>query len=1086
MLALGLQLLLCSALVAGLQQPAVDLELSAAAGETITVANEQQLRAALAVGDLGWRDRRALHLNADIHLTTLLTISAPVRLHGACTDAAGSARPCVLSGTASSAGAGTPLLHISGPAALAQLSNLELVGGVGAGSLAGALTASNHSIAELVGVRLAGNTAAAGGGARVDTHAQLSLTRCFVEDNSAQQGGGGIFAHSGSLHLDRTTVQGNRAGEGAGISLSGGSRLTATGCSLGGNLLLGSSEGPEAGADLLVVDGDNSAAYLDPLPEHGEVSVRGGKLRRMSLLTDTSADADASRLHHVWDAQEAILPGKLPKQQQVRRQPQRQPAGQPTAEEAVQLKQRSKMSADERTVVDWMWRVGRAESSEIAVAAAAGRAQAKQKDEQPRSSRKLKQAYTVGVTTEKELADAISSKERYIRLDAHIGLTGAFKGLMSVLPPIKASVTITGNCNNQIFGGLCLLDAKSLDRIIHVDNSIFAPSFFVTFENIRFTGGSASGLGGAFFNQGRMQAEFNNCQFVGNSATNGAGAVSLADGAIGLFNKVLFQDNVAQFGAGGAAYLTSNAGFTLVEFQANTAPSGGAVAVGQSSSGIYFNGCTFNGNSADVFGSDVYMESWVATPAYFNPFPTSAQVYPSSVTVPYSSFTSWPALPLFTSPPPSPPSPPRPPPPSPPSPPNPATWVYTEDELWDALAAGNNTITLGAHIQMASGGRWWGGPPPSIIFPLTVVAQCAGFGSKCIIDMNGAPNPLFLIQQNALFSASNVRVLNGATMGNGGAVQVSGLIQGATFDSCDFMSNIATDGGAVNVQGSSKVVFSNCAFGVNVADNLGGAVKTVGANVTFARSTFYQNRAAQGGAIALGPMSNIVLITSNFSDNRASKTTPAEGAWGEDIFIAAPAGSSIALNQLPPESVAKIFPRSSNTLQYSVPPPMPSPPTINAPPFQRPPFPAPVAQPPARVRSSPPSPPNPPPRPPPGPPSPPLGIYTKGTPILWAPIAVGGLLLAFLVFFIVVLCCHRRILPKLEKPNELEKRLRGEYEPSDSEEEEMSVGDPTQSEIQVTLEGYYGTARFRRKEKAPRAASGPLSAGVSALPPAVQ
>lgn len=50
----------------------------------------------------------------------------------------------------------------------------------------------------------------------------------------------------------------------------------------------------------------------------------------------------------------------------------------------------------------------------------------------------------------------------------------------------------------------------------------------------------------------------------------------------------------------------------------------------------------------------------------------------------------------------------------------------------------------------------------------------------------------------------------------------------------------------------------------------------------------------------------------------------------------------------------------------------------------------------------------------------------------------------------------------------------------------MSVGDPTQSEIQVTLEGYYGTARFRRKEKAPRAASGPLSAGVSALPPAVQ
>lgn len=31
------------------------------------------------------------------------------------------------------------------------------------------------------------------------------------------------------------------------------------------------------------------------------------------------------------------------------------------------------------------------------------------------------------------------------------------------------------------------------------------------------------------------------------------------------------------------------------------------------------------GNVADVFGNDVYMESWVATPAYFNPYPTTAR-----------------------------------------------------------------------------------------------------------------------------------------------------------------------------------------------------------------------------------------------------------------------------------------------------------------------------------------------------------------------------------------------------------------------------------------------------------------------------
>lgn len=75
---------------------------------------------------------------------------------------------------------------------------------------------------------------------------------------------------------------------------------------------------------------------------------------------------------------------------------------------------------------------------------------------------------------------------------------------------------------------------------------------------------------------------------------------------------------------------------------------------------------------------------------------------------PSLSIEQWPAYPLFASPPPSPPRPPRPPPPTPPSPPNPATWIYSEEQLWQALAAGNSTVTLGAHIQVgneASAGR---------------------------------------------------------------------------------------------------------------------------------------------------------------------------------------------------------------------------------------------------------------------------------------------------------------------------------------------------------------------------------------------
>ena len=115
-------------------------------------------------------------------------------------------------------------------------------------------------------------------------------------------------------------------------------------------------------------------------------------------------------------------------------------------------------------------------------------------------------------------------------------------------------------------------------------------------------------------------------------------------------------------------------------------------------------------------------------------------------------------------------------------------------------------------LQLTPGGKWWQSPPPTIVFPMTIVAQvrarrrrgrgrhrsrlllscsdhladptqpsrlqcivlhhycymlqCKGFGSKCIVDMNGAPNPLFLIHANAGFS--------GGWVGGWGAVGRAG------------------------------------------------------------------------------------------------------------------------------------------------------------------------------------------------------------------------------------------------------------------------------------------------------------------------
>ena len=40
------------------------------------------------------------------------------------------------------------------------------------------------------------------------------------------------------------------------------------------------------------------------------------------------------------------------------------------------------------------------------------------------------------------------------------------------------------------------------------------------------------------------------------------------------------------------------------------------------------------------------------------------------------------------------------------------------------------------------------------------LSKCMGFGAKCIIDLNSAPNPLFLIGTNALLSGACTSALH--------------------------------------------------------------------------------------------------------------------------------------------------------------------------------------------------------------------------------------------------------------------------------------------------------------------------------------
>ncbi len=106
----------------------------------------------------------------------------------------------------------------------------------------------------------------------------------------------------------------------------------------------------------------------------------------------------------------------------------------------------------------------------------------------------------------------------------------------------------------------------------------------------------------------------------------------------------------------------------------------------------------------------------MTTTVYMYPYPTAASVYDPNTVRPYS------AMPI---PPPFHP---------PPSPPNPQSWIYSEDALWNALALGNQTIIIGAHIQLSPTGKWATSMPPPVTGEINIQSACQGFGQTCIID----------------------------------------------------------------------------------------------------------------------------------------------------------------------------------------------------------------------------------------------------------------------------------------------------------------------------------------------------------------
>lgn len=966
----------------------------------IKVHNERQLRVALNNPHLGWKDNRMIQLKEDIVLSATITIGGPVEIEGNCNSTSTSSLCTIRTANRQ------PLLLISGPASLVQLKNLRFTDGEAPPGMGGAITILNSSKVDIQWCEFSTNSASGDGGAILVTGKSLvNLYKTKVVGNYARGKGGGIHIADGVVYMDSSYVASNSGGMngGNGICISSCSVLMAKQSLIKNNNLLQKQledDNPDShsgrnGVDIQIMrqeDSDGRIAgvgklYLSPYNAN-ETLVDGGIVQE---LTSIALDR-----HHV---QHKVINADFDSMDTR--------VGRVIQESSTEIKAPAKLPALKTQVGRPFRKLG-----------AFGRGLLQQV---PVGAR------VVTIASESDLANAIRNKERFAVLVSHIILTGEFSSGSSLLPSIKSSLTLAGNCPTP-YNGKCLLNAQGQGAIMYADNTGFLPGMELYFENIIFLNGkNPMGSGGAISNSGAMSATFVNCDFVNNEAGSG-GAVAFIQGAFSVFNQCTFKNNIAGAagtgsGTGGAVLLTGSAGFTSCLFEGNSGQNGGAIGVGGSSQGMFFDGCTFNKNEAAIFGNDVYMESWVATIAYFFPFPTSADVYTNPNNIqPLSGMPPMYYPATVTSPPPSPPAPPSPPPPAPPSPPNPNAWIYNEEQLWNALNNGNSTITLAAHIQFSPQGRWSTSPPPPIISEVRIISQCEGFGNMCIIDMSGSQFPLLVVQPQGSIFMQNIRVINAATLQDGGAVQLNNP-RSAIFDSCDFLGNYAGKGGAVAVTGGTQVFFKDCNFGMNYADATGGAVYVVGGTVTFQGTSFYLNRASSGGAIGLGPASTAFILDANFTKNQAL----GKKLWGPDVFFTTPVGSIVYLNQWPPETVAHFFPAQAQIKWFYAPPPSPPLPPSPPPNFRRAPYPPPGVLPPGRVKAPPPSPPSPPPFPPPNPPSPPYDQLIKGAPVIWGGLYLGGALLIIMAALIFCAARSRRFLPRIRNPNELYARLTGEW-----------------------------------------------------------
>lgn len=551
--------------------------------QAVEVHDLDELMSVLSNPSLGWEDQRTIQVREDIILNDTLIIKNPIRLEGNC--AARENGRCVITSTT-----GKPLIHIDGPSALVMLGNFELKFGKGTQGMGGAVTVSNYSQVDVSSCEISRNAASSGGAIVVMMKSHANIIDSFVSENIAAGYGGGFFVSSdSSLNLLNTVVTNNEAKFGGGIYLSPGAVLASDQSVITGNTLQENSKIARGGmsieqhinsfskgSDILLGQMENNGrflkakAYFRPVPDLTETFLEGGTPETLESFEERGA-----KVFNFPNLDENNINGVIS-----------------TTQNHESFETLRGIEDNHQSLLETQTPISPITIGSIDNILSFSRRALQQSTEIPPD------ALVTEVTGEAEFAEAIKKQERFVNLTGHIVLSGQEKGDIALLPSIKASMTVEGNCQDIPYGGKCLLNGQALGAILFADNSFFVPGMELVFKNIVFLNGQASGSnGGAFANKGAMSVTFVNCDFVYNTAGSG-GAVALIEGAFSIFSGCTFRDNTAAIdgsgpGTGGAVLLTGSSGFTRCTFENNIGNNGGAVGVGGSSQGIFFETCNF-------------------------------------------------------------------------------------------------------------------------------------------------------------------------------------------------------------------------------------------------------------------------------------------------------------------------------------------------------------------------------------------------------------------------------------------------------------------------------------------------------------